>query len=121
MLYHVPMPTQRVRLYVAFRSTLWERPYVALGTVVAPTHSAAQAIARCRWRVDLLAMPLHIRAAGSVSASLLRAARAQDGEYCANRGVPNPSRNGSLAGGTADQARLASGALLGVGRSASDG
>jgi hypothetical protein len=64
---------------VVFRSTCWERPYTALGTVVATTHTKAQEIARRRWRVDPWDDVFHVRAAGSVSVDLLLEALTRDG------------------------------------------
>ena len=83
-LYDVAMHTQLKRTYVVYRSTFWERPYQALGTVVAPTHVKAQEIARRRWRIPVGDM-FHTRAAGSVAVALLLEALTKDGEGASRR------------------------------------
>ena len=77
-IYHGRMATRRTRTYVVYRSTFWERPYLALGPVVASSHAAALEIARQLWHVDALDTQFHVRAAGSASSSLRREALALD-------------------------------------------
>lgn len=78
-MYHGAMHTQLKRTYVVYRSVDCDRPYTALGTVMAPTHSKAREIARRRWRVAPWDDAFHVRAAGSASIALLLEALARDG------------------------------------------
>jgi hypothetical protein len=87
-LYVRRMHTLLERTYAVYRSTGWERPYTALGTVMAATRSTAREIARHRWRVAPWDDVFHVRAAGSVPLALLLEALTRDGEQV-DRGSHN--------------------------------